>query len=406
MNTSHTTKTTLPAAFARHYEKLGIDSNLRARLESSASRIFDLGRRTTEQTFEIGNHLNEASVLLYEGIFDKWVKNRCGIAPRTARGYMSVFRNLSDFRDELVDLSVGPTALFHLAHATHEQIREAIAHAEEHGQLRVSDVKGILANGDEAENKGARSDVFAAGGVTGLKALIALKTRDGLKLFIARIKMICDIIKAALEKSRVIKDTLAQEINDPACIALLELENLAMFVQPINDQRRNACPIAFPKGSEWGRVAEVLKKLGVKDNWPKMAELRGWLQMEVVPVLEWAISKERKPTWPLALAADDNTMAAVVVDDAAELMPEAEAEQVDAPVEADRNPDRIAEHFGDALEQATGGMMTVSRETQKVRKPLAKVPPLAPEVAVGDFVETSADEPSMDEASSSPAMTA
>lgn len=404
MNTSRNTKTTLPAAFDPHYEKLGIDSSLRARLESSASRIFDLGRRTTEQTFELGDHLHEAAALLDGGIFAKWVKNRCGIAPRTASGYMAVFRNLGDFRDELVDLSVGSTVLFHLAHATHEQIREAIAHAEEHGQLRVSDVKDIVANGEEAEDKGARSDVFAAGGVTGLKALIALKTRDGLKLFIARIKMICDIIKAALEKSRVIKDTLAQEINDPACIALLELENLAMFVQPINDQRRNACPIAFPKGSEWGRVAEVLKKLGVKDNWPKMAELRGWLHMEVVPVLEWAISKDRKPKWPLALAADDKAM--VAVDDAAESMPEAEAEQVDAPVEADRNPDRFAERFGNALEEATGGMMTVSRETPRARKPLAKVPPLAPEVAVGDLVETPADETSMDEASSSPAMTA
>jgi hypothetical protein len=404
MNTSRNTKTTLPAAFARHYEKLGIDSNLRARLESSASRIFDLGRRTTEQTFELGDHLHEAAALLDGGIFAKWVKNRCGIAPRTASGYMAVFRNLGDFRDELVDLSVGSTVLFHLAHATHEQIREAIAHAEEHGQLRVSDVKDIVANGEEAEDKGARSDVFAAGGVTGLKALIALKTRDGLKLFIARIKMICDIIKAALEKSRVIKDTLAQEINDPACIALLELENLAMFVQPINDQRRNACPIAFPKGSEWGRVAEVLKKLGVKDNWPKMAELRGWLQMEVVPVLEWAISTDRKPKWPLALVDEDANM--VAVDDEAELMPEAEAERVDAPVAVEADPDRLAERFGNALEQATGGMMTVSRETPKVRKPLAKVPPLAPEVAVGDLVETPADETSMDEASSSPAMTA
>ncbi len=404
MNTSRDTKTTLPAAFPRHYDKLGIDSNLRARLESSASRIFDLGRRTTEQTFEIGNHLDEAAVLLYEGIFDKWVKNRCGIAPRTARGYMSVFRNLSDFRDELVDLSVGPTALFHLAHATHEQIREAIAHAEEHGQLRVSDVKDIVANGEEAEDKGARRDVFAAGGVTGLKALIAIKTRDGLKLLIARIKMICDIIKAALEKPRVIKDTLAKEINDPACIARLELENLAMFVQPINDPRRNACPIEFPKDSEWGRVADVLVTLGAKENWPKMAELRGWLHMEVLPVLEWAISKDRKPKWPLAPA--DDLVVVAAVGDAAELMPEAEAERVDAPVEVDANPDRFAERFGDALEAATGGMMTVSRETPKVRKPLAKVPPLAPEAAVGDFVETSADETSMDEASSSPAMTA
>lgn len=387
MNTSRNTKTTLPAAFARHYEKLGIDPNLRTRLESSASRIFDLGRRTTEQTFELGDHLDEAAALLDEGIFAKWVKNRCGIAPRTASGYMAVFRNLGDFRDDLVDLSVGSTVLFHLAHAPHEKIREAIAHAEEHGRLRVSDVKAILANGDEVEDKGVRGNVYADGGITGLKALIAIKTRDGLKLLIARIQMICDFIDAALKKSRVIKDTLAQEINDSACIALLELENLAMFVQPINDQRRNACPAAFPKGSEWGRVAEVLKKLGVKDNWPKMAELRGWLQMEVLPVLEWAISKDRKPNWPLAPAADDKTMIAAAIDDAAEVMPEAEAEQVGALVEADGNQDRFAERFSNALEEATGGMMTVNRETPKARKQVEVVPSLAVEAVIDDMDE-------------------
>lgn len=406
MNTSHNTKTALPAAFARHYDKLGIDSNLRARLESSASRIFDLGRRTTEQTFELGDHLHEAAALLDEGIFAKWVKNRCGIAPRTASGYMAVFRNLGDFRDELVDLSVGSTVLFHLAHATHEQIREAIAHAEEHGQLRVSDVKDIVANGEEAEDKGVRGDMYAAGGLAGLKALIALKTRDGLKLFVVHIQVILQAIGTALEQKRVIKEALAREIEDLSRVARMELESLAQFVEPDSDLRRHPRSTQFPKKSEWAVVNETLQRLGLFDSWPKSKDLPGWLRDEVMPVLEWAISKDRKPKWPLALAADDKAMAAVAVDDAAEPMPEAEAEQVDAPVGSDRNPDRFAERFGNALEEATGGMMTVSHETPKVRKPLAKVPPLAPEVAVGDFVETSADETSTDEASSSPVMTA
>lgn len=389
MSNARTAKTTLPAAFARHYEKLKIDANLRARLESSASRIFDLGRRTTEQTFELGDHLDEAAALLDEGIFDKWVKNRCGIAPRTARGYMSVFRNLSDFRDELVDLSVGSTVLFHLAHAPHDKIREAIAYAEEHGQLRVSDVKTILANGDDVDDQGVRRDVYADGGIAGLKALTAIKTRDGLKLLIARIKMIRDVIEAALQKPRVIKDTLAKEINDPACIARLELENVAMFVQPINDPRRSACPVEFPKGSEWGRVADVLQTLGVKDNWPKMAELRGWLQMEVLPVLNWAISTERKPKWPLAPADD------VAVGGAVEPML-GKAEQVEAAVAVDADPARLAKRFGNALEEATGGVMMVNRETPKARKQVEVVPPLAVEAAIDD----------MDELAPAPAVTA
>lgn len=64
-----TNKTTATAAFS--YEDNGIGQTLREQLEASAAHIFDLGRRTTEQTFELGDHLAQAADLLADGRFDK-----------------------------------------------------------------------------------------------------------------------------------------------------------------------------------------------------------------------------------------------------------------------------------------------------------------------------------------------
>lgn len=48
-----------------------IGTSVRDRLEASASFIFGLGRRRTEQTFELGDHPDKAAWLLEDGIFDK-----------------------------------------------------------------------------------------------------------------------------------------------------------------------------------------------------------------------------------------------------------------------------------------------------------------------------------------------
>lgn len=94
-----TTTTTTTAAFSYNYEEEGIGYATRDLLESSAAHIFDLGRRTTEQTFELGDHLAKAAELLADGRFDKWAKMSCGLAPRSGRNYMAVFRNLGHVRD-------------------------------------------------------------------------------------------------------------------------------------------------------------------------------------------------------------------------------------------------------------------------------------------------------------------
>ncbi|RKF33343.1 hypothetical protein BCY90_26245 [Agrobacterium deltaense] len=371
------TKNSATAALSYNYEEEGIGHTTRDLLESSAAHIFDLGRRTTEQTFELGDHLSRAADLLADGRFDKWVKMRCGLSARSGRNYMAVFRNLGHVRDELVDLSVGATALFHLSSATTDQITAAIAFAEENGRLQVVDVKTILSGGEEGGDNAEKDDQFWVGGVAGLKVLIAAKIRDGVKAFNEHVVTICKAVEASLTRSRVIKEALAKEIQDIARVARQELESLALFLEPELDYGRNTKATKFPKGSGWAEVNDTLYTLGGVDGWPKSKDMRDWLALHVLPVLGWAVSKERKPEWPLAVPTAPVSEPAVPAEadsvgdhhDAEPAMPDEVSDDADG-------PDEAIDRFGAALEEASGGFMTVSREAPRNRKQFAKVPAL------------------------------
>ena len=395
------------------YAELKIEpsGSVHQQLELSASRIFDLGRRTTEQTFEMGDLLSSTAMLLPEGTFDKWVKRRCGLAARSARNYVAVFRNLTPFRDELVDVSAGSTVLFHLASATPEQVKEAIRFAEENERLQVADVKAILAGGEGAKSKRVGPNLHAMGGVNGLKAIIAAKVRDGVRAYISHITMICQAIEAALGKKRVIKEALAKEIQEVARVARAELESLALFIEPEVDLSRGARGTRFPKASHWAAVHETLYNLGGVDAWPKSGEMRGWLETQVLPVLNWAVTSDRKPEWPLEegvaaapMASVDPVNAAGSVDVSVE--PDGEAEVVTADVSgsvvaADATDDAALSGgsilpLEEALAKASGGAFAVTREAPKARTQMAQVPPLASEGAVAeDALEDEAEAPAV-----------
>lgn len=395
-----TTALTTPAAL---YAELNIEPAIHQQLEASVSHIVDLGRRTTEQTFELGDHLASAAELLTDGTFDRWVKRRCGIAARSARNYVAVYRHLTPYRDELVDVSAGSTAMFHLASATPEQIREAIKFAEENERLQVADVKAILADGEEGKSKAAGVDLHSNGGVTGLKAMIAVKVRDGLKAFIAHVVMICQALEMALTKKRVIKEALAKEIQELARIARQELESLALFVEPELDFSRSARATRFPKASHWADVNQTLYSLGGVDTWPKSGEMREWLQIEVLPVLEWAVSKERKPTWPLeqpvaAEPVDPVALAGSVADLPILAATVDVAEEVGVVTAADdvSVSDGSILPLDEALAAASGGAFSVTREVPKARTRIADVPSLAnEEAAAEDAVEEEAAPPAI-----------
>lgn len=395
------TKTLSSTTSDKVYNDLAIDAAFRARLEVNAIKIQALGRRSTEQTFELGDELAQAAAVLTEdGTLYKWIDQRCGLKARSARNYMAVFRNLDAYRDDLVDLSVGSTVLFALSSATPEQIKAAIAFADDNGRLQVADVKAILSDGVEGDSKADRSDPFSAGGVVGLKALIALKIREGLKALLAHVATICQIILAELAKKRIIKEGLAKQVQDLARVARLELESLALFVDPQFDSSQGARSTSFPTTSEWAGVNNTLQKLGVADTWPKSGEMRGWLEAEVLPVLAWAIAKERKPQWPLARpeveapadlewdeAVDDEVIDVGVLD-----VGSTEQETKVEAFEAEPVSTGSGEQPDVLLTQAPIGPITIFREGPKTRKQVAEVPPLAIEAFVDSFADEELDD--------------
>ncbi|PLK68677.1 hypothetical protein C0V73_22870 [Rhizobium sp. TH135] len=284
------TKPKAPTTPSLTYEKLKIDPALQGLLENKAERIFELGRRSTEQTFLIGDILNEVADVLEGPTFAKWVHSRCGIAARTATGFIAVSRNLEAFRDEMIDLNVSSTVLFTIAHAEPDKIRQVLKLAEEHGQVRVSDARAILSDGQEKP----RVNPYDIGGVSGLQALIALKSREGQKIFLARLQAIIGVMDAALKAKRLYKEKLQEVLMLSAGTARSELRNLAQFVGSSEARSEHQSLVMFPNGSQWARVEAVLTRLSDKERWPKMVDLRKWLEGEAVPVLSWAISKDRK----------------------------------------------------------------------------------------------------------------
>lgn len=123
-----------------------------------------------------------------------------------------------------------------------------------------------------------------------------------------------------------------------------ELESLALFVEADLQTGRSARPTMFPAGSEWAQVHDTLDTLGSVESWPKAATVRTWLRTEVVPVLEWAISRERKPKWPLARTETADVDVGVNAEfdtdiDVSGLIDKARASEDDAPLAEDAGPD-------------------------------------------------------------------
>ena len=289
------TKTASLSSFDYAAHEIGSDT--KERLEASASHIHSLGRKSTEQAFELGKHFADASDILPEKTFGKWAGTCCGMTERHARNFRAVHRSLAPYRSTLVELGVNSTVLFRLTAETEDQIQAAIDLCKEAGSIKVKDVQAIMAIG--TDNKSA-SPVEPAdvGGVDGLKAMIVAKVREGIRLFLMHIAEIETKITAALSGKRVVKSTLAAEIVLVARLAKAELKSLALFVQPGGFDPSVVWDTTFPKESCWAQVWDILHTMAGIDSWPEASHLRSWLEVKVLPALEWATSKTKSPAWP------------------------------------------------------------------------------------------------------------
>lgn len=346
------------------YESLSVADEIRSALEETASHLIGARRHSTEESFVLGEHLERAAELLPDGLLDKWVVQRCGYTTRHARTYRAIYRNLSGYKETLVELAVGSTVLGKLSAAEPEQIEQAIGFAMQHDKLRVEDVAKILA-GDKQRDDEARPDEnpYDVGGIDGLKAIVAIKVREGLKSFYNHLEEIRTHVAAAVLEKRIVKKTLAEQIHLKARIARKELESLAQFVMPNPKYDYVIWETKLPANTRWNDVGNLLHTIGGTDTWPEMKSLRNWLENEVLPILEWASAKTKDPAWPLADTASIPSMSAAAIEASPTTLAESDAPRLGD----DGMVDRVAE----ALEPGAKAGSVDENDTKRLEGILA-----------------------------------
>lgn len=339
-----TTKVAPHASAAQaFYAANSIAEDIKDKLEETATFLIGVTRRSTSEAFERGEHLEKAAALLPEGTLEKWAVECCGYTARHVRTQRAVHRNLAYYKEILVELAVGPTVLGKLSAATPEQIEQVIGHAGIHGRLRIQDVTAILAGSKQDVDENPEVDPYDAGGLDGLKAIIAIKVRDGMKSFVRHLEEIRTHVTDALPKNNIVKKSLAKKTHLTARLAQKELESLAQFVIPNPKAAFVIDNTRLPSGSNWAAISNLLYKMGSETTWPDKAELRTWLETEVIPLLNWAAPEKVGPTMrdekaaTPALAADESVTAEPLID--------LKSEAASAPSLNDRLTS-IAEAFG------------------------------------------------------------
>jgi hypothetical protein len=296
--TENTKASPLASAARAFYVAHSIPDEAKNELEDTAAFLIGVTRRSTAEAFERGKYLEKAAALLPEGTLEKWAVECCGYTARHVRTQRAIHRNLAYCKAILVELAVGPTVLGKLSAATPEQIEQAIGHAGNHGRLRVQDVTAIMAGPKQDNDEKAEVDPYDVGGPDGLKAIIAVKMRDGMKSFVGHIEEIRTHVLEALPKNNIVKKDLAAKTHLTARLANRELESLVQFVRPHPNDRHTMTSTELPKKSGWEKVSRLLYQMGSETSWPDKDKLRTWLESEVVPTLEWATSKSGSPAWP------------------------------------------------------------------------------------------------------------
>lgn len=238
-----------------------------------------IGRRTTGDALDLGNHLLRAKNLLPEKRFGKWVAAECHITPRSARLYLDIIK-LSDRRERLVSSAVSPTIMFALASADNAKIEEVLVTIEKGERLTVAKVKAMV----KGEQTVAAKPVDVTGGAAGfLKAATAKvkqETEDFGRFTKNALKHVEKAADALTKGKHVSKTSLANlvEMDCQKASALLR-----SAIAPI------ATTADMSSNSAWHRAQRTLGMLGDAPRWPGRAEFPVWVMGEALRVLRFVV---------------------------------------------------------------------------------------------------------------------
>jgi Protein of unknown function (DUF3102) len=141
-------------------------------LEACGMAIDKAKAHTVRAIIEIGRQLKIAHDLLannQNGTFEKWVTERCGFTPRTARNYLSVWEAFGDSKPERLSAFTAES-LYHLAKDStpEEAVAEAMKLASKGESINLKRAKEIVGE-FTLEEKPAQSNKI--GSVTAIERL-------------------------------------------------------------------------------------------------------------------------------------------------------------------------------------------------------------------------------------------
>ncbi|TPK87374.1 hypothetical protein [Mesorhizobium sp. B2-4-17] len=246
-----------------------------------------LGRRTTEETFDLGDQLNIAAALIPDRMFGKWAVSVSRYSRQHLFSLMKIATVLKAHKTRLVEARMSATAMGHLA-SSPEHVDEVLAEFEAGRSLTAKQIQAIVGS----DNEKLDIDLPNHGGVAGLKANAQAKLKLGISEFTRNISSIIADVDAALVPAlngkRVLKGQLADKIERRARLTRFQLENIALFVELNPNNSAASQVMGFPEGSKWREVTELLWVLGGRDSWPR-EDLVPWLYAGVLPLLAWSV---------------------------------------------------------------------------------------------------------------------
>src|SRR6185312_14720967 len=93
------------------YASHGVEPEKVKALLKIVSEIVSIGRRTTEQTFTLGEQLHIAAGLIEERTFDKWVSAECKVTRQRATTWINIATRLQHQKERLIKIGVPATTM-------------------------------------------------------------------------------------------------------------------------------------------------------------------------------------------------------------------------------------------------------------------------------------------------------
>ncbi|MCD2178236.1 hypothetical protein [Rhizobium sp. C1] len=284
-------------------DQLGLNEDQGGLLADVTGKLQALNKRSTAHAFDIGHEFHRAKSILPPKSFGRWLKPAAGYTVKAANLYISIHEQLGDYKERLISATVAPTTMFVMARGNQTSIETALKAFESGEKPTGRQVQAIIDAENGLTKKDLKPILLNAPGLAGLRKAAAAKELKEISLFHAMIASIRDEVESALKPLEVGRAVIKKHLSDKVAMDCRHAHDLLCSIAvPVVpgfqsfDRWRHG---EFERGTAWHKVQVLLYKAGAPDAWPDRAELVGWLQNEMLPVLRFILDGEPLPGFDL-----------------------------------------------------------------------------------------------------------